>query len=253
MIANRHSLVLVNYLNTLPFLEGLRLYFGDGVQLELAHPAGCAMTFFSGRTDYGLVPVGALLASPGWRRAANFGIACDGPVDTVCLYGETPLETWETVLLDYQSRTSVLLAEFLLREFWRSDAQLLPAQPGYESALGGHIGGLIIGDRAIEASGRYPFKYDLGQCWKELTGLPFVFAAWVGHTDQEDWAFESSLHEAFTLGLGRIEEIAAAQQHRYPSFDLKEYYRRAIRYPLGDRALEGMKLFMEVASPQRAV
>lgn len=253
MTVPKHSLVLVNYLNTLPFLEGLRARFGDEVSLELAHPANCALSFFNGRADYGLVPVGALLANPGWRLAASYGIACDGAVDTVCLYGEAPLETWETVHLDYQSRTSVLLAEYLLREFWRSDARLLPARPGFESDLAGNEGALIIGDRAIEASARYPFKYDLGHFWKEMTGLPFVFAAWVGREGEEDPAFEAALHEALALGLHRIEDIVRQERHRYPAFDLEDYYRRAIRYQLDERALQGMRLFMEVAAAKRAV
>lgn len=253
MTRSKPSLVLVNYLNTLPFLEGLRAHFGEEVSLELAHPAHCAVSFFSGKADYGLIPVGALLANPGWRLAAAYGIACDGPVDTVCLYGETPLETWDTVHLDYQSRTSVLLAEYLLREYWHSNARLIPARPGFESDLQGDRGGLIIGDRTIEASARYPFKYDLGHFWKALTGLPFVFAAWVGRDSKENALFETSLHEAFAFGLSRIDAIVLREQPRYPSFDLDDYYRRAIRYPLDDRALEGMRLFMEVAPVKRSV
>lgn len=251
MTGDKHTIVLVNYLNTLPFLEGLRARFGEEVSLELAHPANCALSFFSGKADYGLVPVGALLANSGWRLAAAYGIACDGAVDTVCLYGETPLDTWETVHLDYQSRTSVLLAEYLLRDYWGSKARLIPAREGFESTLSGKEGGLIIGDRAIEASSRYPFKYDLGHFWKEMTGLPFVFAAWVGRESEEDNLFESALQEAFASGLKQIAAIVRREQQRYPSFDLADYYRRAIRYPLDDKALQGMRLFMEVAPVKR--
>ena len=46
----------------------------------------------------------------------RFCIGCDGPVASVCLFSEVPVEEIRTVLLDYQSRTSVALAEILFEK-----------------------------------------------------------------------------------------------------------------------------------------
>lgn len=244
MSEQRPRLVLVNYLNTLPMLAGIREHLGDSVQLQLAHPADCAGILFSGQADYGLVPVGALLGREDWHRVTRFGIGCDGQVDTVCLFGSTPIAEWDEVLLDYQSRTSVLLTRVVLHQMGLGHLPLKPAGPGYESSLQGRRGGLIIGDRAIAALPQYPYAYDLGAWWKEQTGLPFIFALWVSRV-APDPAWEARLDAALETGLQSQSSIAEAHQAQYPGFDLLRYYARSIRYHIDERMLEGFTRFQE--------
>jgi len=246
MPERKYRIVLVNYLNTLPMLEGIRTALGDRVELILAHPADCAGILFRGEADYGLVPVGALLDRPDWRRVTSLGIGCDGPVDTVCLFGQSPVTEWKEVLLDYQSRTSVLLTRYLLRAHWGLDIPVREARPGYEDQISGTTGGLIIGDRAIRSLVHFPYVYDLGEAWKAHTGLPFVFALWVARTI-EDAGFEAGLEAALTEGLRHRPEIARARQADYPDFDLDRYYRERIRYHVDALMLQGFETFRERA------
>ncbi len=239
-----YRIVLVNYLNTLPFLKGISTVLNEKCQLILAHPADCARILFSGDADYGLVPVGALQGRNDWHRITDYGIACDGNVDTVCLFGNSPMSTWTKVYLDYQSRTSVKLTEILLADYWRKSVELLPASPGYETRLEKNAGALIIGDRAIDATSLFSYRYDLGQAWKEHTGLAFVFALWVGK-DGHDLSFESSLNDAFALGQQRKSEIVSDNQHAYPSFDLNRYFQQTIHYKLEPEMLKGMSRFLD--------
>lgn len=243
----RQSIVLVNYLNTLPFLAGLKAQLPSETDLVLAHPAECARTFFTGQVNYGLVPVGALMGRTDWRRVGEFGIGCLSDVATVCLFGQTPIDEWDTVLLDYQSRTSVLLAQILLRDHWRHQALCRPAFPGYEQQITGHTGGLIIGDRAIQARKDYAFCYDLGAAWKELTGLPFVFALWVSRHPQAH-AFDQKLDMALAFGMTLVNDIVAKEQPRYPDFDLRNYYQQNIAYQMTPERLQGWDRFVELAS-----
>lgn len=251
MTERTHRIVLVNYLNTLPMLEGIRAHLGEKANLILAHPADCAGILFRGEADYGLVPVGALLGRKDWRKVTGYGIGCDGPVDTVCLFGETPIESWSEVLLDYQSRTSVLLTRHLLHAYWKRDLVCHPAHQGYEQRIGGTVGGLIIGDRAFAARKRFPYCYDLGQVWKEHTGLPFVFALWVAR-EVSDPAFEALLGQALEAGVREAGAIAMRQGQGYPDLDLAHYFRHRIRYAMDERMILGFERFRQEMARDRS-
>lgn len=245
MTGKRKRIVLVNYLNTLPFLKGITDVLADEVDVILAHPADCAKILFSGEADYGLVPVGALKGRSDWHRITNYGIASDGAVETVCLFGNTPLNSWKKVYMDYQSRTSVELARILLSRHWKQVVELKEGTPGYEFQVEDGAGALIIGDRAIDASKRFEYRYDLGHAWKAFTGLPFVFAAWVGKKNM-DTQFESDLNRALLKGLDGREDLVATQQASYPLIDLKHYFSTTIQYKLEPNMLKGMELFLSL-------
>lgn len=245
-MAEQRRLVLVNYLNTLPFLHGLKESLPYGMELIQAHPADCAETFLTGRANIGLIPVGALIGQNNWTRISDYGIGCDGPVATVCLFGHTPIHEWDQVVLDYQSRTSVLLARILLTEYWQCNPGFEEAKPGFELHIAGRTGGLIIGDRAIQAKDIFPYSYDLGEAWKALTGLPFVFATWVTR-GQKDPGMENWMNQAFRSGLQAIPDIVRAEQERYHSFDLEHYYQQNIRYVMDEPALDGLQEFLKKA------
>ena len=48
---------------------------------------------------------------------------------------------------------------------------------------------LLIGDKVVTDGApavRYPHQLDLGRAWRELTGLPFVYAVWMCRDDRTD-------------------------------------------------------------------
>jgi chorismate dehydratase len=113
----------------------------------------------------------------------------------VKLFSKRPPEALHdaTVLLTASSRTSVLLLELLCRHRWdvtpkfatvRAEAADLDALAGFP-----HDAVLVIGDAALALDTRqlYPWSVDLGEAWKDWTGLPFVFAVWAARrtADQE--------------------------------------------------------------------
>src|SRR5665213_4630797 len=61
---------------------------------------------------------------------------------------------------------------------------------------------LLIGDKVVcdEPAG-LPHQLDLGGAWKDLTGLPFVFAAWMARAETQLRDLLSSLRDAKTSGL----------------------------------------------------
>jgi len=122
----------------------------------------------------------------------DLAITCDGPVRSVMLFSKRPVMELDgaTVLVSRSSMTSVELLALLFRERWGVTPRLVAADA--ESADIAHFAGeahdarLVIGDAALllssgtsDVSRLYPHHVDLGQEWKEWTGLPFVFAVWV--------------------------------------------------------------------------
>jgi chorismate dehydratase len=218
-------------------------------QIELVqdYPAHIAAQLIDGSIDLGLVPVAALPRLEESHIITNYCIGCNGPVASVCLFSEVPLEEVEEVLLDYQSRTSAALAKLLLKEFWQLKPNLVDTRNEYQSQIRGKTAGLLIGDRALAQRKVSPYIYDLGEAWKKYTGLPFVFAAWVSNKKLPE-EFVSSFNEANKLGLLNLEDVI--QKNPSSLFDLKKYYTSHISYMLDEKKMQGLELFLEkIQSP----
>lgn len=173
---------IVNYLNTRPLLYGIKhSAIIERIELIQDYPSRIASMLLDGSIDLGLVPVTIIPQLTEAHIITDYCIGCDGEVASVCLFSEQPLEEVEEILLDYQSRTSVALLRLLLEEYWKFSPKLIDTKEEYQSRIKGTTAGLLIGDRALAQRKISPYIYDLGEAWKNHTGLPFVFAAWVSN------------------------------------------------------------------------
>ena len=249
----RLRLVGVSYLNAQPILHGLLSGLAeDRMQLQLAEPAELSRRLFEDEADAGLAPVAALANHGGLEVVPDVAIGCDGPVRSVKIVGDVPIEEMEEILLDASSRTSVVLARLIARERRGGDEPRYCARPAEEivERVGGRVGGLLIGDVALEVEGRFEYDLDLGQAWKELTGLPFVFAVWVARPGVLDARDVLLLHGSLEAGLSDRAKIAQAwaRGHGGDAGDYQRYLTESIRYPLDARAIEGLREFFRRAA-----
>lgn len=237
------QVAIVNYLNTKPFIYGLNhSAFRDEFNLNEIIPAACAQWYLDGRADLALVPVGALDRFPE-ELINDVGIASNGAVSSVCIFSEVPIQQVKKVILDYQSRTSVLLAKILLEQYWRVQPLVQEGFEGFESVIQGETAGLIIGDRAIRMKYLFPYVYDLGQAWKDFTGLPFVFAVWLKNGNVPSARIEK-FNEALQYGIDHIPDLIPEIKNYDPSF-LNDYFSDNIKYKLLPEYWKGMQLFFE--------
>lgn len=234
----------VSYLNTKPLLHGIRHHrVINDIELVEDYPARIAQMLLEDKVDIGLIPVAATTRLPEWHLVGDSCIGCDGAVASVGIFSEVPMEKIETVLLDYQSRTSVNLARILLKEYWKKKVQLLDASgEDYRSLIRGTTAGVVIGDRALEQRLRSTYIYDLGEAWKAFTGLPFVFAAWIANKPLPN-DFQIDFNEANRQGLQHIQEVVKANP--FPAFDLLDYYTNCIRYRMNSEMRKGLSLFLK--------
>jgi chorismate dehydratase len=236
---------IVNYLNTKPLLYGLQLPpINKKIELTGAYPAKLAGMLRNDEIDVGLIPVAAIPQLPSWHIVGNYCIAAEGEIASVCLFSEVPMNEIETIYLDYQSRSSVGLLKWLIREYWGIGPRLVQAtDDNYRKEIKGTTAGLVIGDRALEQRKVSTYIYDLGSEWRAITGLPFVFAAWVSTRPLPD-DFIEEFDKANGLGLKHIDEIVAATS--FDLYDLKKYYTLHLSYRLDHRKRQGMDMFMAV-------
>lgn len=240
------KLSIVSYLNSLPFLHGLRKsQLAGQVVISEDAPAVCAERILKGDADIGLVPVAILPQLPSYTIVSDYCIGCEGAVYSVLLLSDVPLEEIKKVKLDYQSRTSVQLVRILAQHHWKISPEWVAAEKGFEGDITGTTAGVVIGDRAMVERKNHSYVYDLGEAWLEMTGLPFVFAVWVT-TRPIDNELSDVLNAAFAYGIQRIPEIVEATDVPYLSPDeLNKYLQQYIRYDFGTRQQEGMKIFLD--------
>jgi cyclic dehypoxanthinyl futalosine synthase len=251
--AGRLRLCGVSYLNAQPLLHGLLSGLGEErMHLELAPPAELSRRLLEDEADAGLAPVAVLAAHGGLEVVPGMAIGCDGPVRSVKIVGDVPLEQMDEVLLDASSRTSVVLARIIARHLRGGVEPRYCSKPPHEiiQLVSGKTGGLLIGDPALEVEGRFAYELDLGQAWKDLTGLPFVFAVWVarpGALHARDVLLLQGSLEAGLNDRAKIAQAWARTRGGDPEQHLA-YMTRSIRYPLDERALEGLREFLRRAA-----
>lgn len=232
----------VSYLNTKPFLYGFeKSGLIHDMDLSVDYPAAVARKLQAREIDMALLPVAVLPTLPSYHFVGNYGIACDGEVASVALFSNVPLEQIDTILLDYQSRTSAALLRILCAKHWNISPQFVDTQTDFAERIQGNTAGLIIGDRALAQLSNFPFVYDLGSVWKAFTGLPFVFAAWVS-LEQLPSEFVARFNLACAAGIERIDELAFGHHDAY--YNLAHYYRNNIHFYLDDEKKEGLDRFL---------
>jgi chorismate dehydratase len=234
---------IVNYLNTKPLIYGLeRSPVRDKIELVGAYPAKLAQMLLDDEVDVGLIPVAAITKLPTYHIVGDYCIGAEGEIASVCLFSEVPMNEIRRVYLDYQSRTSVALLKWLMKEYWGIFPEILEAEDeNYRKEIRGTTAGLVIGDRALEQRKISTFIYDLGSEWRAITGLPFVFAAWVSKKKLPD-AFIDEFNAANAMGLQHIDEIVAGVPAGL--YDMKKYYTLHLNYHLDERKRKGMELFL---------
>ena len=235
----------VSYLNTRPLLLGLAQEgFKNRIDLVKSYPAKIAQELLAGQIDIGLVPVAIIPQLTHPHIISNYVIGTNGAVASVALFSQVPIDEIKSIYLDYQSRTSVQLLKILLAQFWKKEVEFLAATEGYIDQISGTTAGLIIGDRALDNLNKFPYMYDLGLAWKQHTGLPFVFAAWVANQPIPA-EFMAAFDAANGYGLAHLDEVIALIPAQEQVYDLHKYYTENISYVYDEEMKQGLERFLE--------
>ncbi len=245
----RLRLGAVSYLNTKPLVYGLDPAAFD---IRFDVPAKCASLLHEGKVDLGLIPAIEYLRGTGYHIVPDVSIASDGDVATVALFTRKAMGDVKSIALDLSSRTSVALTRVLCAQHWRIDPVFTPSEPDLEAMLKRADAALVIGDPAfaIDPGKRGVTKIDLGAEWKCMTGLPFVYAMWVGRADAASAGQCRALQQARDRGVAHLPEIARAAGGGDADLERRSflYLRDNLKFGLGDEEAAGLRRFHELAA-----
>lgn len=236
----------VSYLNAKPLIHGLDA--DPRVSLHLEVPSKLLDGLRDDRFDVALLPVIDYQRLPGLRVIPAGGIGCDGPTLTVRIFSRTPLDQIDTLLCDTDSHTSVALARVILAE--RFGRRPTFVDWSASSAADPGLPCLLIGDKVItDEPADCPHQLDLGQAWKDLTGGPFVFAAWMGRADADLGDLPMILSAARQRGLADVDAIVArfAPLHHWPTPIARQYLTEYLQFGIGPPQLDAIRRFHVLA------
>ncbi len=243
----KYKISAVSYANTYPFLYGLKKNpIIDKIDLSLDYPSACAEKLMNNQVDIGLVPVAILPQLKEHYIISDYCIGAVGKVKSVLLLSDVPLHEIKTVLLDYQSKSSVNLTKVLAKNYWNIQPQWEEAKEGFENTIKNSTAGVIIGDRTFNLSKKYNFEYDLAEEWEKFTGLPFVFACWVSNKKIAP-DFIKQFNEAIGVGVANIPlvlDFYAIENEKKQK--LYTYLTNNISYTLTENKRNAIKKFLEL-------
>ncbi len=177
-------------------------------------------------------------------------ISAAGAVDSIQVFSRVPFDEIRSVAVTPHSATSVALLRILVGPNVAFTPLIAPAS----QALTAHDAVLLIADEALHGlrDGLAPVHTDLGERWRDLTGLPMVFAVWAARHDvasrEQLTHLTALLHEAQVRFAADPEVIVAAASERFPfpSDYIRGYFTR-LGYGFGEAERAGLCRFFDLA------
>src|SRR5690349_4884578 len=256
----------IQFLNCLPIYWGL-MRSGALLDVDLYKDTPDRLNAALVAGDLGIGPISLveyLRHADELLLLPDLAVGSDGPVQSVIVASTRPLHDLDgrPVALGSTSRTGALLARMLLADRFGVRPTYFSSPPDLGRMLQEADAAVLIGDVALRTviSPENLTVTDLGQAWREWTGLPMVFAAWAVRRDfaLAHPGLTKDVHEAFIrsreLCLSELDEAATAAA-RWEPFDaptLATYF-RVLDFSLGERQVAGVREFARRAAELGAV
>ena len=238
----------VKYLNARPLIRG---WPGD---VDFDHPSALCKRLANGALDVALVSSFEFLRNPIYRIVDDVSISSDGPVYSVVVAHRGDISGIREIELDPASQTAVNLLRCLHGELgfkWRLVRRNKGVSPAGAKSISADRARLLIGDQAIRFreshAGEFRF-WDLGEQWKKLIGLPFVYALWLVRPEIPDAkTIASRLRTLRNENLANLDELILAETDFDHQFCAR-YYREYLRFNFGEEEKEGLRTFANLCA-----
>jgi predicted solute-binding protein len=248
----------VKYLNARPLIRGWQ---GPA---EFDHPSALCKRLANGELDVALVSSFEFVRNPIYRIVDDVSISSDGPVFSVVMAHRGEISQVEEIELDPTSETAVNLLRCLLAELGLN-ARLVPKgefETQMQREASGRINArLFIGDQAIRFRQKHASEFhfwDLGEQWKKLVDLPFVYALWLVRPEVADpkqianhlrALRDENLASLDELIAGTVAEFADRGQWKELNQEfLSRYYRNHLRFSFGEKEKQGLRAFANLCA-----
>jgi predicted solute-binding protein len=278
----------VKYLNARPLIRGWP------TEVEFDHPSTLCERLANGELDVALVSSFEVLRNPIYRIIDDVSISSDGPVYSVVVAHRDEISQIDEIELDPASETAVnllrcLLGELGLNPHLKQRSTGILSAGGTDSSCGEPVGPagvspavvksgsaapaqLLIGDQAIHFRESHADEFqfwDLGEQWKKLMGLPFVYALWLirpevvapkqiadrlrGLRDENLGHLNDLIADAVAqVSLSRRSPKAEADdpgaREKFDPEFYSRYYHEHLRFSFGKKEKEGLQTFAQLCA-----
>ena len=241
----------VPYLNAKPLLWGLRNR--PDVEIILEVPSKLPDLLAAGRVDAILVSSIEAIRRPDLEVIPGIGIGSTGPVWSVRLFHEVALANIRRLALDVSSMTSNQLAQILLAGVHGVHPETVVLPPDMADMLRVADGAVMIGDRGMQSPPDGVSAWDLGEAWTDWTGLPFIWAVWLGAPGSRERLQEELIASA-QAGVAEISAVArdSAAGLGFTVEIAERYLNEAIDFVFTDRHELGYARFAALTSTSDA-
>jgi chorismate dehydratase len=249
---NKIRLGCVNFLNGLPLIYPLQAgLLPHPFEISLDVPSVLVEKLSKGELDIALASSAALMRlGQDYSYIPGIGICSDGPVHSVMIYYNGEISSLKCVYTDPSSVTGNLLARIILDKAYGIQPKFPPHEkaPKKRDTLKEGEGRVLIGDRALRAHFGTHQCFDLGIAWKELTGLPFIYALWIGRREFITDEARVPLYNAYLMGRLMIPDIVASHEKLplQPEAAIS-YLEDYIIHEVTEEAENGLSYFIKLA------
>lgn len=247
---------ILSYINCLPATLALELgEVGGDLSLVRGTPAELNQAIRGRELDVSVVSAAEYLENPElYHRLEEFSLWCDGAVQSVLLFSALSkselLAQPVRIAVTPESATSVALVRLLIPNAETTPFQCLEHAERLLSEEAAR-GTLLIGDTAL-APPRWVnglHCYDLGQWWKDQTGLPMSYAVWVARRDLEPEKLaqaKETLQQSCSWGEENSTRVVeqACRRSGLPKARLEDYYRR-LNFRVTPESAQGYQMFKD--------
>lgn len=188
------------------------------------------------------------LRTPSARVVKGACVGSFGPVHSVRLFSKVPLHKIRSLALDQSSMTSNTLAQILLKELHGIQPVAIAEPPELSKMLSKHDAALLIGDNGMRADGTGLHIMDLGDAWTNWTGLPFVWAMWLGGQDLTP-EIADHLVIARKQAVANLDEVVpeAVERFGFTEEVTRHYLSKTMTYDFDARHEAALRVFGEFA------
>ncbi|MEM1578054.1 MAG: menaquinone biosynthesis protein [Archaeoglobaceae archaeon] len=201
--------------------------------------------FERGELCYAPIPAFELIRKN--YEAKKFCVASNGEVYSVIVVSKKRRLDDSPIAITANSITSANMMKIIKFEKGMIN-RLVEFNGTLEEMLAKFNHALVIGDEAIKARMLYRVLMDIGEEWKDLTGLPAVFGVSVSRVN----GIDEKVIESLKWGLKNISEVVsvASQKFRLPEEFLFHYFSSLI-HELGVKERKSLKVFEEMCYEHR--
>ena len=240
------KVALVEFLNAVPLYYALKKNIVENdFEFVSAVPSECARLLFTKKVDVSNASIVEYVNSEDYLLLPDGCISTASRVKSVVLFLKKPLKQVKVVKLDRNSKTSVALTKVLFRfKYNLSVDYVWDGEADCE---------LVIGDNALKRLKKSnEAVVDLAKEWFEMTGLPFVFAAWITNRKLSADTVEKFI-QAKEIGKQLINNICEESRNLVDYDECKKYLTENIQYDLTNEKLKAIEEFLKLAYSCKAI